>query len=125
MENRRKSMRIPVATMAHVTPHGLQKTTEAMVRDLSTEGMGCYVDHVCQKGDMMLTKIRLDLPGPDSGVLQASLMGRITWVKPMNEEKKYAIGVEFRDMENQHPELYAHIKNLKEQSLSFEFSHGE
>lgn len=116
MENRRKKMRIPVASLAHITPHGLQKGSEVMVRDLSTEGMGCYVDHVCQKGDMMLIKIKLDLPGEDAGVIQASLMGQVVWVKPMNEEKKYAIGLEFRDMQARNPKLYAHIRDLENQS---------
>jgi len=110
-------MRIPIATIAHITPHGLQKGSEVMVRDLSTEGMGCYVDHACQKGDMMLVKIKLDLPGDDSGVIQATLMGQIIWVKLMNEEKKYAVGLEFRDMESRHPKLHEHLQDLEKQNL--------
>lgn len=117
MENKRRKMRIPVATIAHITPHGLQKGSEVMVRDLSTEGMGCYVNHACQKGDMMLVKVRLDLPGEDSGVIQATLMAQIMWVKLMSEEKKYAVGLEFRDMESRHPKLYAHLQDLE--SLTF------
>ncbi len=117
MENKRKNIRIPIATIAHITPHGLQKGSEVMVRDLSTEGMGCYVDHACQKGDMMLVKVKLDLPGEDSGVIQATLMGQIIWVKLMNEEKKYAVGLEFRDMASRHPRLYEYLKDLGKQHI--------
>ncbi len=118
MENRRRAMRIPVASIAHVTPHGLDQTIDVMIRDLSTSGMGCYVNHACQKGDMMLTKIKLDLPGEDEGVLSASLMGQVVWVKALHDEKKYAIGLEFRDMEKRHPSLYAHLKMLEKSSLA-------
>ncbi len=118
MQNRRRNVRIPIATIAHITPHGLQRGSEVMVRDLSTEGMGCYVDHACQKGDMMLVKIKLDLPGKNSGVIQATLMGQIIWVKLMDEEKKYAVGLEFRDMESRHPELHTHLKDLETQNSS-------
>lgn len=104
-----------MATLAHITPHGLQKSMDVMVNNLSTDGMGCYVNHVCQKGDMMLTKIKLDLPGEDAGVIQASLMGQVIWVKALEEEHRYAIGVEFRDMENRHPRLYAHLKASEKQ----------
>ncbi len=118
MENRRKSLRIPIATIAHITPHGMQSSTEAEILDLSTGGMSCHVDHLCQKGDIILTKVRLDLPGPDSGVIQSSLMGRVVWVKLLDEEeKKYAVGLEFNDMKNRNPRLHAYLKEMGKQAI--------
>ncbi len=116
MENRRKTMRVPVASIAHITPQGLEKSMDVMIRDLSTSGMGCYVDHVCQKGDMMMTKIKLDLPGENAGVISALLLGQVVWVKELNEEGRYAVGLEFREMEKQYPDLYAHLQEMEQQS---------
>ena len=111
MENRRKHPRIPLATMARISPHGLQNTVDALVRDISTDGMGVYVKGPYQKGDVLLVKVSIKT---DEGeVINASLHGLVAWATPLPETNQYAVGMEFHNMEKKNPALYAYIKRLE------------
>ena len=112
MDNKRKAPRIPVISMARITPHGLQTSNEALVRDICTHGMGVYVKSPYQKGDALLIKIALQTDEKD--LINETLMGRVAWVTPFQGEYKYAAGIEFHEMEKKNPKLYAYIKHLEE-----------
>lgn len=96
--------------MARISPHGLQSTTDALVRDVSTHGMGVYVKGPYQKGDFLLVKISLKTDEGEK--INASLTGRVAWAAPI-EEGQYAVGIEFNDLEAKHPALYAYIQRLE------------
>jgi hypothetical protein len=110
MENRRKAVRIPLITMARITPHELQTTAEAFVRDVSTEGIGVYVKGRYQKGDLLLVKV--SFVTNEGETIKESLRGTAAWVKPL-EEGQCAIGIELPGMKGKHPKLYAYIKQLE------------
>lgn len=111
MENRRKHTRVPLVTMARITPHGLQNTIDALVRDMSAEGMGVYVKGPYQKGDLLLVKISMKTE--EGEVINASLFGRVAWASLLEEPNQYAVGLEFHDLEKKNPALYAYIKRLE------------
>jgi hypothetical protein len=111
MENRRKALRIPLITMARITPHGLQTSAEAFVRDVSREGIGVYVKGRYQKGDLLLVKVSFMINQGET--IRESLMGRVAWVKPL-EEGHQAVGIFLSDMEQKHPKLYTYIQQLEE-----------
>jgi len=113
MDNRRKQLRIPIASVAHITPHGLQRRTEVSVRDISTFGMGGLMDCGYEKGQMLLVK--LNLTTPDNKVIVESIMGRIQWSRKLDKGGKYAFGLEFREMEKEHPRLYLYLRELEEE----------
>lgn len=98
-------------TIARITPHGLQNTVDASVRDLSVDGMGVCIKGPYQKGDMLLVKISLKTD--EGGVISESLLGRVAWAAPLETKGQYAVGLEFHDMENKNPALYAYIKRLE------------
>lgn len=111
MENRRKNTRVPLITIARITPHGLQNTVDALVRDVSIDGMGVYVKGPYQKGDSLLVKVLIKT---DEGkVINESLLGRVAWVKALEAEGQYALGLEFHNVETKNPALYAYIKRLE------------
>lgn len=107
MDNRRQAPRIPLVTMARITPHELQAGAEALVRDISTGGIGVYVKGRYQQGDMLLVKISFD--AGDGKIIKESLTGRVAWVKPL-EEGHLAVGIEIPNMERRYPGLFAYIK---------------
>ena len=111
MENRRKAPRIPLITMARVTPHELQPSAEALVRDISAGGMGVYVKGRYQKGDLLLVKVSFETT--EGKIIKEALTGRIAWVKSL-EEGQLAVGIEIPDMERKHPSLYAYVKQQEE-----------
>lgn len=111
MENRRKRTRIPLVTMARISPHGLQNTVDALVRDISTDGMGVYVKGPYQKGDVLLVKISVKTEEGD--VVNASLHCLVAWARPVPESNQYAVGLEFHDLEKKNPALHAYIKRLE------------
>lgn len=111
MENRRKRTRIPLVTMARISPHGLQNAVDALVRDISVDGMGVYVKGPYQKGDVLLVKISIKT---DEGeMLSESLHGLVAWAKPVPDSNQYAVGLEFHHLEKKNPALYAYIKRLE------------
>lgn len=99
-------------TVARITPHGLQNTVDALVRDVSRKGMGVYVKGPYQKGDILLVKISVKTE--EGEAINASLHGRVVWATRLEIEGQYAIGVEFHDMERKNPALYEYIKRLEQ-----------
>ncbi len=116
MEERRKSLRIKMASMAQVTPHGLQTAIDIMVRDLSTGGMGGYADRPFRPGTMLLFKITLKTE--NNSVIAERLQAKIAWTTKMDGEGKHAFGAEFLDMETNNPRLYAYLQDLEKASVS-------
>ncbi len=112
MENSRKHLRVPITTVAHVTPHGLQRAIDVCVRDISTFGMGGYMDCGYEKGAMLLVKLKLSTFNNET--LEESIMGRIKWSRKLDKGGKYAFGLEFREMEKEHPKLYLYLRELEE-----------
>ena len=110
MENRRKSLRIPLITMARITPHGLQTTAEAFVRDVSVDGIGVYVKGRFQKGDLLLVKV--SFVTNEGETIKESLRGEVAWIKPL-EEGQSAVGIQLPGMKGKHPKLYAYIRELE------------
>jgi len=98
-------------TVARVTPHGLQNTVDALVHDVSREGMGVYVKGPYQKGDILLVKISVKTE--EGEAINESLYGRVAWATRLEPEGQYAIGLEFHDMEKKNPALYEYIKRLE------------
>lgn len=116
MEERRKSLRIKMATMAQVTPHGLQTAIDIMVRDLSTGGMGGYADRPFRPGTLLLLKITLKTE--DNSVIAERLQAKIAWTTKIDGDGKYAFGAEFLNMEKNNPRLYAYLKDMEKVSAS-------
>jgi Tfp pilus assembly protein PilZ len=111
MDNRRKSTRISLVTIARITPQGLQTATEALVRDISAGGIGVYAKGRYQKGDLLL--IKLSFTTDQGQTISESLAGRIAWLKPLDGENQSAVGIQIQDMERKHPTLYAYIQRLE------------
>ncbi len=111
MDNRRKQLRIPITTVAHITPQGLQRAIEVFVRDISTFGMGGYMDCGYEKGETFLVKLKLSTSNDE--VIEESITGQIQWSRKLNRGEKYAFGLEFSELEKDHPKLYLYLKELE------------
>ncbi|MDC4226923.1 MAG: PilZ domain-containing protein [Candidatus Manganitrophus sp.] len=85
MENRRKHTRVPLMTVARITPHGLQNTVDALVHDVSREGMGVYVKGPYQKGDILLVKISVKTE--EGEAINESLYGRVAWATRLESRR--------------------------------------
>lgn len=111
MDNRRKNVRVPLMTVARITPQGLQNSVDALVHDVSKKGMGVYVKGAYQKGDVLLVKILVKTE--EGKTINASLQGRVAWATRLETEGQYAIGLEFHDLEKKNPALYEYINRLE------------
>jgi len=114
-QERRKYRRRTLARIAHVTPHGLQQSVEIELRNLSTHGLGGVMTQAYRKGDVLL--IKLQIPVSESETIQESLMGEISWIKPLAGGQRHAFGLAFCNIKQQRPMLYAYLKQLEVQSL--------
>lgn len=112
-----KQFKIPIATVELVTPQGLQHLTMVFMRDISKSGMGAYVSRQFQQGDLILVKIKLTTPR--QSVISESLEGRVCWIEAVEGEvAKYAFGLEFTQMKQNHPKLYRYLEELE--TLSYD-----
>lgn len=75
MVNLRKPLRIPIASIAQISSHGLHREIEVFIRDISPFGLGGYMDCSFEKGEML--KVRLKLTTPRDGIIEESIMGQI------------------------------------------------
>lgn len=113
MENRRKSTRIPLITIARINRQGLESASEALVRDICTHGIGIYTKESYKKGDLILVHIALTTDKNET--LDESIMGEVAWVSTMPGEYSYAVGIRFSNMIPEKPRLYNYIKHLEQQ----------
>lgn len=111
MHNKRKHRRIPLISIARLTRRGLQSMSEVLVRDICTHGIGIYTQEAYEKGDLVL--IHLVLATDHHETIAESIMGEVVWVAPLSDGTHYAVGIRFDRMEEEKPNLYAHIKHLE------------
>lgn len=111
MQDRRKSPRIPIVSIARLTLEGMEKEKSVLVRDISTHGVGIYTEEAYQQGDLVV--IHLVLTGDLSETITESVAGEVAWVTPLPDGTHYAVGIRFEDMEVERPKLYAYVKHLE------------
>jgi hypothetical protein len=107
----RRYPRIPLSTRIHYTHQGYQQWNDALVRSISTHGMGIYTDKRIQKGDRLV--IALSLLTDERESLHESILGEVTWAGTGEEKKRYTAGIYFGEIEEKHPKLYAYLKRLE------------
>lgn len=115
MDNRRKSTRVSLVTMASISPEGVRTATEALVRDMSAGGIGVHVKGRYLKGELLLIKV--SFVTDDGETIKESLTGRVAWVRPLPAKSQSAVGVQLPDMAREHPKLYAYIQHLEENKV--------
>jgi len=107
----RRYPRIPLSARIHFTHQGYQQWNDALVRSISTNGMGIYTEKRVQKGDRLLIAISLVTDEKES--LHETILGEVTWAGTGEERKRYTAGIYFGDIEQKHPKLYAYLKRLE------------
>jgi hypothetical protein len=117
MDNRRKSVRVPIVSVANVThqDQGRDFTSRILLRDLSIDGLGGYINFPCQKGDCL--SIHLKLSSPDSEILEAELKGIICWSTEIDQGEKYAFGLSFTEVVSQNTPLHTYLCTLEKSYL--------
>ena len=59
VSNARKSLRMPIISMAHMTSRGFHITTEVSLRDISIYGIGGHAVCPYQKGETVQVELKL------------------------------------------------------------------
>ncbi|MBI3804693.1 MAG: PilZ domain-containing protein [Nitrospirae bacterium] len=112
MDERREHVRIPLVSIARLTPQGLDSKRLVSIRDISTHGVGIYnCEEEYQKGEIVV--IELHLTDADEA-LSDSISGEVVWVTPIHDGTRRSVGIRFDHMEQEKPKLYAFIKRLEE-----------
>lgn len=109
-ENRRYP-RISLSVRVHYTDQECQQWNSALVRSISTHGMGIYTDKGIRKGDQIL--IALSLLTDEGESLHESILGEVTWAGTGDDQKRYTAGIFFGEIEEKHPQLHAYLKRLE------------
>ncbi|MBI3804634.1 MAG: PilZ domain-containing protein [Nitrospirae bacterium] len=111
MQNRRTRARVPVISIARLTPQGVQSKQYVLVRDISTEGLGIYSQEKYQKGDLVLIELTLT---HENEKINESIPGEVVWTQPLPDKVHYAVGIRIDSMELEKPKLYEQIKLIEE-----------
>lgn len=115
MDNRRRSTRVSLVTLASITPQGLQTAAEAWVRDMSAGGIGVHVNGRYLQGELLV--IHVSFVTDEGETIQEALTGRVAWVKPLEGQKQSAVGIQLPNMEQEHPKLHAYIQRLEDRKV--------
>lgn len=111
LPNRRQYPRIPLVTTARFEKEGTGQSDEAVVRTISTHGIGMYTKASLRKGDHLL--IHLSLLTDENRTVEESIQGEVTWAAPEGGKGRYSVGIYCGRMEENHPRLFAYIKRLE------------
>ncbi|TAK10238.1 MAG: PilZ domain-containing protein [Candidatus Manganitrophaceae bacterium] len=111
MPERRKYPRIPLISIARLTPQGMETVRSVLVRDISTHGVGIYSEEPYEKGELVV--IHLALAAGQEETITESIAGEVAWVAPLPDGTHYSVGIRFDKMEIEKPRLYEHIKQLE------------
>ncbi len=115
MRERRKCLRIPAATLAHVNSEGHHVTEDVFIRDISVEGIGGYSKLPYKKGEILHIKLKLSLSEED--VIEETLAGEIRWSTQVDQGKRYAFGLRFTEIKEQNPVVFDYLKALEARYL--------
>jgi Tfp pilus assembly protein PilZ len=113
--NRRHFPRIPLIMTVRFEKQGTDQSDEAVIRTISTNGIGMYTKASLEKGDRLL--IHLSLLTDENQLVEESILGDVTWAAPEGGKGRYSVGIYFGEMEKGHPKLHAYIKRLEEAIL--------
>ncbi|WDT75896.1 MAG: PilZ domain-containing protein [Candidatus Manganitrophus sp.] len=111
MRSKRKRARIPLISIARLTPEGMELKEYVLIRDISTDGLGIYSKQRYRKGDLVLVELTLTIQ--EEKIIE-SVSGKVVWVAPLPDQNHFAVGIQFEKMQLEKPKLYAHIKKLEE-----------
>jgi len=93
------------------TREGQSTGADAEVRDLSTHGIGVYLQGPVQKGDRLVFELPLLTDGT---WIQEAVLGEVVWVVPRGEKGEYYAGIYIDQMQKTHPRLFAHLRHLED-----------
>ena len=113
--NRRQFPRIPLIMTVPFVKQGTDQSDEAIIRTISTHGVGMYTKASLEKGDRLL--IHLSLLTDQNQPVKESILGEVTWAAPEGKKGRYSVGIYFNQMEKEHPKLYSYVKRLEEAIL--------
>jgi hypothetical protein len=111
LPNRRQYPRIPLVTTVHFEKEGSNQTDEAVVRTISTHGIGMYTKTSLKKGDLLL--VHLSLLTDENRTVEESITGEVTWAAPEGGKGRYSVGIYFGQLDKKYPDLFAYIKRLE------------
>lgn len=111
MLERRSHPRIPLISIARLTRQGMESINDILVQNICTHGIGIQSQEEYHKGEFVL--IHLTLSTNHHEVLDESVIGEVVWANPLPDGVHYAAGIRFYRMEEEKPNLYAHIKHLE------------
>lgn len=112
LPNRRHYPRIPLVATVRFSKEGTDQKDEAVVRTISTHGMGMYTEVSLKKGDSL--RIDLSLSTDENQPIEETILGEVTWAAPEGGKGRYSVGIYIGQMEKNYPGLYAYIKRLEE-----------
>lgn len=107
----RRYPRIPLTARVRFTPPGVEQWCGALVRSISTHGLGMYTDQRVNKGDHLL--IELSLVTDENEPLHETILGEVVWADSGEVKKRYTLGIYFGDISEKHPKLSGYLKRLE------------
>ncbi|TAK05907.1 MAG: PilZ domain-containing protein [Candidatus Manganitrophaceae bacterium] len=108
----RRYPRIPLTARVRFTPPGVEQWNGALIRSISTHGLGLYTDERVKKGDRLL--IELSLVTDENEPLHELILGEVVWAETGEAKTRYSAGIYFGDIAEKHPKLHAYLKRLED-----------
>ena len=120
MQERRQHLRIPVTMTVRITPKGAERSSEVLVRDICTHGIGVFTKEPYEKGDRL--RIDLSLQDDHKKAIHESVEGEVVWVEDLKNQNQRALGIRFERIDQEKPHLYQQIKQMEQRLNQYQNS---
>lgn len=113
--NRMSRFRIPMISISSLTRLGIHPTSDILVQDICTHGIGILCPEKFQKGEFVRVEV---IFGTDQGkTTTESIVGEVAWTSPLQNGITYAIHIRFDRIGRENPRLLEYIKHHEEMNL--------
>lgn len=106
----RKRFKVPRISISRLIRLGVQPTTDILVQDICSHGIGIHCPEIFQKGEFV--RIELVFGAGQHKVITESIVGEVVWTSPLQNGIVYATHIRFSGLGKENPRLLEYIKHL-------------
>lgn len=112
LPKRGRLSKFPLVSIYSLTRLGMPPTSDLLVQDICTHGIGIYCTEPFHAGDFV--RVELRFTAKQNETIIESIVGEVAWTNPSQDGTAHSIRIRFDQIGKENPRLFAYIKYLEE-----------
>jgi|GEM_PF-2553451 len=109
---RKRNLRIPLISISSLTRLGTHSTSNILVQDICSHGMGIHCAEKFQIGEFVRTEFIFAVDRGEA--ITESVVGEIVWTSPLENGTAHSTRIRFHPVGKENPRLLSYIKQFEE-----------